>query len=166
VTTKRACLTAAALIVGVALLALAGWWRERPYPPAPMAFHTITGEPFHSGDFSGRLTLVNFWATTCSVCLREMPRLAALQERYRGRVQVLAVAMAYDPPNRVVSYANSARLPFKVAADIDGKIAGAFGTVAATPTYFLIDHSGRVTYRAVGANLDRIERKIAAALST
>ena len=100
----------------------------------------------------GQVVLVNFWATTCAVCIREMPDLAHLQHRFGERgVTLVAVAMRYDPPNRVLEYAKSAALAFVVSLDPLGRIEDAFGGVRGTPTTFVIDKRGAIVQRIEGA---------------
>ncbi len=134
------------LFSGVALAGCAG--RE----PAPQFSYTLLdGTRLSSDSLRGQVVMVNFWATTCSTCIGEMPRLIATHQRYQGQgLQTLAVAMRYDPPASVAHYAETRRLPFGVVIDNTGAIAAAFGDVAATPTTVLIDKRGRVVQRHVG----------------
>ena len=62
----------------------------------------------------------------------------------------MAVAMKDDPPNYVVNYAERRQLPFKVALDVAGDAAKAYGNVAMTPTTFVIDKDGKILKRYVG----------------
>lgn len=99
----------------------------------------------------GKVLLVNFWATTCAVCVAEMPRLVATHEKYRARgFETLAVAMQYDPPASVSMYAESRRLPFGVVIDNTGEIAKRYGPVKGTPTTFLIDKQGAIAASWLG----------------
>lgn len=103
-------------------------------------------------DFEGRVTLVNFWATSCSVCVAEMPAMAETYQHFRGRgFSVVAVAMQHDAPSRVVHFVQSRALPFPVAIDNTGAVARAWGDVALTPTSFLVNQSGKVIKRYQGA---------------
>ena len=118
--------------------------------PAPkVTFVSLNGESVAPAP--GKVMLVNFWATDCPVCIREMPDLVQTYEKYRGRgLEVVAVAMRHDPPNRVLRYAEAERLPFKVALDTLGEHAKAFGGVRLTPTTFVIDRQGNIAERIVG----------------
>lgn len=117
-----------------------------------MAFRTIDGRDLRLTELRGRPVLVNFWATTCVVCVREMPHLVELERHLADhKLVVVAVAMPYDPPSRVVEFARRMALPFPVALDLDANLVRAFGDVSATPTTVLIDPEGRVAARRVGA---------------
>ena len=99
----------------------------------------------------GKVVLVNFWATSCESCVHEMPRIVALHEKFKQRgYETLAVAMRYDPPARVIYFAESRKLPFGVAIDNTGEIAKRFGEVQLTPTSVLINQRGEIVKRFVG----------------
>lgn len=117
----------------------------------PAAYTLLNGTPAHTTQLTGRVVLVNFWATSCAVCLQEMPDLVATHARFQARgFETLAVAMAYDPPINVVRYTEAHALPFQVAIDHDGSLAEHFGRVTATPTSVLINQRGEVVERHVG----------------
>ena len=100
----------------------------------------------------GKVMLVNFWATDCETCVKEMPSIVSTHEKYKARgFDTLAVAMSYNPPAYVISYAETRKLPFGVAIDNTGAIARSFGQVQLTPTSVLIDKHGQIVKRYVGA---------------
>lgn len=130
-----------------------GVWRHTTTPtPAPDVRYTLlNGTPAHTSELTGRVTLVHFWATSCSVCLQEMPELIATHAHFKPQgFEVLAVAMGYDAPVNVVRYTEAHALPFRVAIDHDGRLASGFGDVAATPTSVLINRRGEIVERHVG----------------
>ncbi len=119
---------------------------------APVVDYTLlNGQKFNTERFKGQVTLVNFWATSCTTCVAEMPEIVATHQRYQGKgYDTLAVAMSYDPPAYVASFAETRKLPFGVAIDNTGEIARRFGEVQLTPTSFLIDKRGQIVKRYVG----------------
>ncbi len=111
--------------------------------------------------------MVNFWATSCTTCVAEMPELVATYNKYKDRGYVtLAVAMSYDPPSYVVNFVQSRQLPFQVAIDNTGAVAREWGDVKLTPTTFLVNKQGEVVKRFVGtpdfAQLDKLIEKLLA----
>ena len=117
-----------------------------------LPFTQLDGSQHRFTDLKGRVALVNFWATSCSTCVREMPELVSTYQAFQARgLETLAVAMQYDPPSYVMQFAQSRQLPFRVAIDHDGRIAQAFGPVQLTPTTFVIDKQGQIVKRYIGA---------------
>jgi peroxiredoxin len=119
---------------------------------APEVRYTmLSGQPVSTSDLRGKVVLVNFWATSCAICVHEMPMLTETWRKFSPRgYEMVAVAMSYDHPNLVADYAQKNRLPFKVALDFDGAIAKQWGGVKATPTTFLVGRDGRIVKRYVG----------------
>ena len=120
--------------------------------PAPaVTFTSIKGEKMGTADLRGRVVLVNFWATDCPTCVKEMPRLVDTYNKHREQgFELIAVAMRHDPPNYVIGYTEKNALPFKVALDPMGELAKAFGDVKLTPTTIVIDKRGNIVTRILG----------------
>jgi peroxiredoxin len=141
----------------VALAATAGaawWWGGNPaLALAPTVQYTLLdGQRLSTAQLKGQVVLVNFWATSCSTCVAEMPQIMATHQKFKAQgFQTLAVAMSYDPPAYVASFAETRKLPFGVAIDNTGDIARSFGQVQLTPTTFLINKRGEIVKRYVGA---------------
>jgi peroxiredoxin len=127
---------------------LAGCARER----APeVGYVLLDGQAASSTDWTGKVMLVNFWATSCATCVKEMPDIVATHEKFKARgFDTLAVAMSYDPPAFVARFAETRKLPFGVAIDNTGAVANAFGPVQMTPTTLLINKRGEIVKRYVG----------------
>jgi len=141
------------IVITIAVVAgavLYGRHTQRAMAPA-VEFMSLKGERIPLAALRGKVVLVEFWATDCATCVREMPDLVATHEKYgSGGLETIAVAMRYDPPNYVLAYAERNRLPFTVAFDPIGDVAKAFGNVKLTPTTFLIDRRGVIVARIVG----------------
>ncbi len=138
-----------------ALLAGGGWLAyqtlgKRETAP-PVNYVLLDGAHASSSQWKGKVMLVNFWATSCETCMKEMPQIIATHEKYKGQgFDTLGVAMSYDPPAYVANYAESRKLPFGVAIDNTGEIARQFGQVQLTPTSVLINKHGEIVKRYVG----------------
>lgn len=117
----------------------------------PVTFVSLQGEKITTADLRGKVVLVNFWATDCATCIKEMPDIVKTYNKYRAQgFETIAVAMKHDPPNYVLNYAGKNALPFKVALDPQGELARAFGEVKLTPTTFIIDKRGNIVNRILG----------------
>jgi peroxiredoxin len=111
----------------------------------------LDGSTVSTQQLQGKVSLVNFWATSCTSCVAEMPELIATYNKFKDRgYETVAVAMSYDPPSYVVNFAQSRQLPFKVAIDNTGGVARAWGDVKLTPTTFLVNKRGEIVKRFVG----------------
>jgi peroxiredoxin len=116
-----------------------------------LPFTQIDGSKHHLTDLKGKVTLVNFWATSCSTCVKEMPDLVATHQKFKEQgFETLAIAMEYDPPAYVAQFVETRQLPFRVAIDHDGKLAEGFGKVELTPTTLVIDKKGVVVKKYIG----------------
>ena len=135
--------------MSLGLLGLAGCGTQEQAPASH--FVLLDGNTVDTASFKGKVVLVNFWATTCVTCVKEMPALVATHNKFVDRgFDTVAVAMSYDPPQWVSNFAQTRQLPFKVALDNTGEIAKAWGDVKLTPTTYLVDKQGRIVKRYVG----------------
>jgi peroxiredoxin len=148
-----------------ALLGTLAWlW----YAPAGLkarpdiSLMTIKGEEIHLASLQGKPLLVTFWATTCPGCIKEIPHLIELYDELAPQgLEIIGIAMDYDPPNRVLAMSKARNIPYPIALDIHADAARAFGNVRLTPTSFLMAPDGRIVYQKVGAiNMVRLREEI------
>jgi peroxiredoxin len=130
--------------------ALAMLLSQKPAAPQ-MVFTALNGETISLESLRGKVVLVNFWATSCPGCIKEMPDLVKTWQKYHSRgLETIAVAMSYDTPEYVRQFAEKNNVPFTVALDTDGAVAQAFGNVRVTPTTLVIDKQGQIAQQYVG----------------
>ena len=122
-------------------------------PAAPdVTFTDIKGNKISLAQLKGKVVIVNFWATSCTTCVGEMPEMIKTYEKYHAQgLEFVAVAMSYDRPDYVVNFTETRKLPFDVTLDLDGQLAQQFGDVKLTPTTFIIDKQGKIIKKYVGA---------------
>lgn len=142
------------LLAVVVALALAGalvmLLSQKP-AASSVTFTALNGEKIALDSLRGKVVLVNFWATSCPGCIKEMPDLVKTWQKYHSRgLETIAVAMSYDPPEYVRQFAEKNALPFTVSLDADGTVAQAFGNVRVTPTTLVIDKQGQIIQQYVG----------------
>lgn len=138
-------LVALALFAGLTLAVM-----QKPQAPA-VTFTTLSGEKISMESLRGKTVLVNFWATDCPGCVKEMPDLINTYQQYKDKnLVVIAVAMPYDPPAQVANYTKEKALPFNVMHDGYGEMVKAFGDVNLTPTTFIFDAQGNRLQKTIG----------------
>ncbi|HEY0635117.1 MAG TPA: TlpA disulfide reductase family protein [Gammaproteobacteria bacterium] len=136
------------LLGGAAFL----WLSPSGLQPAPaVTVTTLEGKEVSLASLRDRPVLVTFWATTCPGCIKEIPHLVDLYRELGPQgLEIVAIAMAYDPPEQVRELARQKQLPYIVALDADGYAAKAFGEVKLTPTSFLLDPQGHIVQQKLG----------------
>lgn len=140
------------VVVVLALAAAGSWFLFTPKAEAPqVTFKTLKDESLSMASLRGQVVLVKFWATSCVTCIKQMPDTIDLYRTYQPQgLEVVAVAMDYDPIEYVRNFVQSRDLPFVIAPDTSGEVAEAFGDVKLTPIAFLIDRDGRIVKRYLG----------------
>jgi peroxiredoxin len=134
--------------------------------PAPMpAWHLkdVDGQPVSSDEFKGKVVVVDFWATTCAPCLKEMPDYVALQAKYAADGLVILGISTDDGGPKAPALVKKCLRAYDAKAAKAGKpafnyrilmadadIEAAFGGLDGVPTTFVVDRQGRIRDRKVG----------------
>jgi peroxiredoxin len=139
-------------LFGLLLLLLVSIGCSKTITTAPdVTFSTITGQKIALKELRGKPVIVTFWATDCPSCVEEIPDLINLYKQYHeSGLEIIAVAMQYNPPNHVIDMTKDRQLPYKVALDLTSEVAEAFGGVMFTPSTFLIAADGSVLKKHIG----------------
>lgn len=129
---------------------------------------SLDGDEIRLADLRGQPILVTFWATTCPGCVKEIPHLIELYEELSPRgLEIIGIAMDYDPPNQVLAARDARNIPYPIVLDLDASASVAFGNVRLTPTSFLINPAGQIVFQKIGEmNMVTIRQKILAMLDS
>ena len=124
---------------------------DPPQPVPTIAFINGADEPMGLGAFAGQVVLVNFWATWCGPCVREMPALDRLEARLGGdNFHVVPISLDRRGVEKVVPFFERHELGnLGVFIDRTGASMRAFG-VSGLPTTFLIGRDGTLLGRLEG----------------
>lgn len=142
----------AGVALGVVLVVAAIWFLPAGLRQAPpLTGKTLDGQTLTLEQFRGKPVLVTFWATTCPSCIEEMPHLIELYREMNPKgLEIIGVAMAYDPPEQVRALARQRQIPYPIVLDTDTAIAQQFDNVRLTPTTVLISPQGRIVHYRLG----------------
>jgi thiol-disulfide isomerase/thioredoxin len=151
----------AAAAVLILMLSIAA--AEPPQTLTPLAVIKIApditldiadGVKLKLSDLRGKVVVINFWASWCTPCRREMPSLERLKGLMKGeRFEIVAVNAGEDE-DEIAEFRGDIKpvLTFRFALDRNAYAMKAF-SIAGLPTTYVIDRQGRVVYRAVGGRL-------------
>lgn len=128
----------------------------------PSQFFLLNESVLTSNELKGKVWLLNFWATSCATCVKEMPAFQKIYLEYQPKgLEIIAVAMSYDNPEYVEKFQKQKGLPFKVALDKNGTNSKKWGNIEITPTTFLIDKHGNIVQTTVGEpDFKRLKEKL------
>ena len=166
----------ALLIASVAIIALlAGFFSRQASPPAPKAkpvdlstvhLPDLNGEMRKLSDWQGKLLVINFWATWCTPCRKEIPEFIALQKQYRNH-NVQFIGIAIDNLESTLAYASTVNFnyPILISGDNGISLSQQFGnsfsiipyTVIINPTGEIIhQHTGEFTHEQITTVLNTV----------
>jgi len=123
---------------------------EHASPPA-LVLNNLNGDQRSLDDFSGKVLLVNFWATWCPPCVKELPSMQMLRNRLVDEpFEVIAVNVGEDS-GQVKNFLDrlDAGLDYPILLD-ENMVATKLWKVRALPTTYIIDTQGRARYIATG----------------
>ena len=124
-----------------------------PNPVAAPAFtlKDMDEEKYSLADFRGKVILLNFWATWCPPCRREMPSMERLYQKFNGEHFTVIAVNQMEDGDHVFAFTGQLDVDptFPVLFDTDSKVSSSY-RVNGLPTSFLIDKQGKIRYRAIG----------------
>lgn len=154
----------AASIIAVTGILLFVWLSPEGARQAPdIRFTSMDKKEISITSLRGRPVLVNFWATTCTTCIKEMPDLVRLYRDFNHKgLEVIGVSMYYDPPSQVAELIRQRDIPYPVVNDVQKELMRAFGMQRAiTPTTYLISPEGRIVFQRAGLlDMEKLRKQI------
>ncbi len=153
------------------LLLMGGCGKEsEPVSQAPgFSLPTVSGKNVSLKDYSGKVVLLDFWATWCPPCRMSIPELVRLQSEY-GDKGLVVLGVALDDPQMLSDadmrqFKAMNKINYPVARFNERIIKDYFGNERlSVPTMFVIDGKGRILKKIVGFSPDALNKSIKAAL--
>ena len=124
-------------------------WLSAPYELEPFTVKDLEGREVSSAGWAGQVAIINFWATWCLPCRREIPALVALQERYKGRAVVVGVIDDNAGDEAIRQFASNLRINYPIVRT-SLELTRRFPSVEALPMTVLVDPRGKVSVAYAG----------------
>ena len=120
------------------------------------------GRTVELAKLKGKVVLVNFWATWCGPCRKEMPDFVEVYKQQKANgLEIIGVSLDEEGWDVVRPFLKQYKINFPVVIG-DGKLANAYGGIQFLPTSFLIDRNGFIVDKHIGMlPKETLERKIA-----
>ena len=119
-------------------------------------------------EFFGAVTIVNFWATWCGPCIKEIPEYAEFWRKNQTRgVEVVGVVMESGSPDEILDFIREYKIPYRQLLG-DDEIASEFGVNQGLPTTFVIDGEGVIRSKILGSpptKFEKLQETVDAALA-
>jgi len=119
--------------------------------PAPsFTLQDLKGNQVSLSDFKGKVVVLDFWATWCPPCVKEIPHFIELYEQYKDRgFAMVGISVDRGGISLVKSFARKYQVNYPILI-ADGQVAKAYGGTPYIPTTFVIDSAGNIRQKYIG----------------
>lgn len=116
----------------------------------PFDVTTLDGRRVTLEGLRGKIVILDFWATWCPPCREEIPHFKALYEQYRGRLEIVGIALDQEGEPIVTPFVRQQGISYPIAVETDGRLSRAYGGIRGIPTTFVIDQQGQIYQKYIG----------------
>jgi len=139
-----------ALVQAVAVESGRGLTLLPGHKPAPaLELTDIDGKRHRLSDYKGQVVIVNFWATWCPPCRKEMPSMQRAWEQLRDEGVVLLAVDVGEDEDTIFAFTANYAVDFPLLMDLESEAINHW-PVLGLPSTFIVDKQGALVYRAVG----------------
>jgi thiol-disulfide isomerase/thioredoxin len=126
-------------------------------------FKTIDNKILDLSQFSDKVIIVDFWATWCPPCTKEIPHFIELQEKYKNEVQFIGLNVG-EKESEIKEFIKSMGINYIIGYSNEN-IEKSFGGISGLPTTFIIGKDGKIKAKAIGyRSKEWFEKQIISAL--
>ena len=136
------------------MLLVAASWSAHSQENAGYQLKDLDGVVHKVSDLKGKFLVMNFWATWCPPCIKEMPELENFYQNHRDTAEVWGVSFEMTEPADIKSFVEKLNVTYPLLGNGQEPKTG-FGTVKVLPTTFIIDRDGKFLHRFEGPITER-----------
>ncbi len=138
--------------------------KEGPLPPN---YVEASGKMLSLSSYSGKVVILDFWATWCPPCRKGIPDLIELKKKYKDKIEIIGLSvdeMSRNTKSKVVPFIKEYGINYPIVY-ADMKVVQGYGGINSIPTSFIIDTKGNIVQKHVGlAPKQTLEEEINKAL--